>query len=115
MTPVDVIRVCMLVLAWVFVLPIVWRNNEEFRSMFKGKVSYALAVFGLFAFVAFLASSCQPYAEAQAAERPECRDDALALILATCTAKIKATSNVTEKNRIRAACIADAEEWVDCK
>lgn len=79
---------------------------------------YGLAVLGLFAvLVALSQSSCKPatYAERQAAEPAPCRDVALAEIVAVCTAKIKATPNVTEKNELRRECLEQVDAWEKCQ
>ena len=105
--------------AWTVILGTMWRVNPAFRGLVKGtmkkQIMYALAVFGLFAFVSVLASSCRPYADAQAAEPAECSDGALAAIVAECQIKIRATSNVTEKNRLRAACLERVDMWETCR
>jgi len=94
-----------------------WRVNPEFRSMFNNRIRYAFAVLGFFAFVVALAtlSGCTEYARANAAEPPACRDETLAVITAACVAEIKATPNVTEKNRLRAACIERVIAWEKCE
>lgn len=81
------------------------------------RVAYSLAMLGLFGVIVALSQSCTPksYADAQAAERPPCRDVALDVITAACVAKIKATPNVTEKNRLRAQCIEDVIQWEQCQ
>jgi hypothetical protein len=95
-----------------------FRVNPETRAMMKNKrVAYSLAVLGLFGVIVALSQSCAPktYAERQAAERPPCRDVALGEITAMCVAKIKATPNVTEKNRLRAKCLEDVMQWEQCQ
>jgi len=103
--------------AWTAIVCTMWKVNPEFRPMIK-KFRYGLAVLGLFAVIVALSqSSCTPktYAEAQAAERPPCRDVTLAELVAACTAKIKATPNVTEKNKLRRECLEQVTEWEQCQ
>jgi anti-sigma-K factor RskA len=66
--------------------------------------------------VAVLAlAGCATYAQRQAAERPPCRDVALALIVAECRERINATPNATEKNAIRKECLARVDAWEKCQ
>lgn len=84
----------------------------------KNQLKYGAAVVGLFAFVAWLATSCAPvqtYAQAQAAEPPPCRDVTLAVLVGECVAEIKAEPNVTKKNKMRADCLERVQAWEICE
>ena len=110
----PIVCLCVCVVVWFAI----YRAHARINPMFKldsKTFAYRLAVFGLLAFVFTLATRCRPYADAQAAERPPCRDVALGAITGACVAKIKATPNVTEKNKLRAACLEEVLAWEQCR
>lgn len=109
-----VLALCVCAVTWFAIYRMHARINPMFKLEDRSfRVRFAVLV--LLAFVFVLATRCRPYAEAQAAEKPECEDVALALIVAECTAAIKAEPNVTKKNTMRRDCLERVDAWEKCQ
>lgn len=65
--------------------------------------------------VALFLVACASYQSRQAAERPPCRDVALAVLLAECHDAVAAAPNATEKSRVRQECLARVDAWEACR
>jgi hypothetical protein len=65
--------------------------------------------------VALSLLGCASYQSRQAAERPPCRDVALAVLLAECKDAVATAPNATEKARVRKECLARVDTWESCR
>ena len=121
MTPVVQATACLLacICGWIAAIGIMWQINPMTKvyvrkAFSRDNVMLVLGVIGFFIAVCAVIG-CSPYRRAQSAEPVECRDEALAVLVAECTARVKATPNTTEKNKIRAECLERVNAWEQCR